>query len=56
MEVGVKECSKNKLVRSTQADHMKKTGDENLAKRADAQKVNGKWRRGRRLKMRWALH
>ena len=57
MEVGVKENSKKKLVRSTWAGHMeKKLGDEKLAKRADAQKVEGKWRPGRRPTLQWALH
>ena len=32
---------------------MWKMGDENLAKRADTQNVEGKWRRGRRTKLRW---
>ena len=41
-EVGVKESSKKKLVRSTWVGHVEKIGDENLAKRADAQKVEGK--------------
>ena len=42
VEVGVKESSKKKLVRSTWAAHVK-----NNWQRADAQKVDGKWRRGR---------
>ena len=47
VEVGMKERSKKKLARSTWADHVVKMGDEKLAKRADAQKVEGKWRHGR---------
>ena len=47
MEVGMKERSKKKLARSTWAGHVEQMGDEKLAKRADAQKVDGKWRRGR---------
>ena len=45
--VGVKERSKKKLARSTWAGHVEKMADEKLAKRADAQKVERKWRRGR---------
>ena len=45
MEVGVTERSHKKLVRSTWADYVEKMGDEKLAKRADAQKVEGRWRR-----------
>ena len=45
VEVGVKESSKKKLVRITWVGHVEKIGDEKLAKRADAQKVEGKWRR-----------
>ena len=41
MEVGVNESSKKKLVRGTWAGHGDKGGDEKLAKRADAQKVEG---------------
>ena len=44
---GMKERSKKKLVRSTWADRVVKMGDEKLAKRANAQKVEGKWRQGR---------
>ena len=44
---GVKENSKKKLMRSTWAGHMGKMGYEQLAERAGAQKVEGKWRRGR---------
>ena len=47
MEVGVKENSKKKLRRNTWAGHVEKMADEKLAKRADAQIVEGKWRRGR---------
>ena len=39
---GVKESSKNKLVRSTWAGLVEKMGDEKLAKRADTQNVEGK--------------
>ena len=44
VEVGVKEKAKNKLARSrlTWAGHVDKKGDEWLAKRADAQKVERK--------------
>ena len=55
VEVGVKECSKKKLVSRTWAGHVEKMADEKLAKRADAQKVEGKWRRGR-LKFGRGLH
>ena len=41
-EVGVKESSKKKLVMVTCVGHVEKIGDENLTKRADAQKVEGK--------------
>ena len=41
------ERSKEKLARSTWAGHVENMGDEKLAKRADAQNVDGKWRRGR---------
>ena len=54
VEVGVKESSKKKLVRSTWAGDVKKLGDEKLEKRADAQKVEGNWRR-RRPKLRCGL-
>ena len=47
MDVGGKESSKKKLVRSTWAGHVEKMTDKKLAKRADAQKVEGKWKRGR---------
>ena len=53
MAIGVKESSKRKLVRSTRAGHVDKMGDGKLAKRADAQKMEGKWRRGRRPKLLW---
>ena len=43
----VKESSKKQLMRSTCAGHMEKMGYEKLAKRAGAQKVEGKWRLGR---------
>ena len=39
---GVKESSKNKLVRSTSAGHDEKMRDEKLAKRAGAQDVEWK--------------
>ena len=52
----MEESSKMKLVRSTWAGHVVKMADKKLAKRADAQKVEGKWRRGRRLKLRRGLH
>ena len=45
-EAGVTESSKKKLVMSTRASHVGEMGDEKLAKRADAQKVEGNWRRG----------
>ena len=47
--VGVKERFKKKLVRDRfkWAGHMARMGDENLTKRADAQKLEGKRRRGR---------
>ena len=41
VEVGVKESSKRKLVRSMWAGHVEKTGDETLAKKVDAQIVDG---------------
>ena len=44
MEVEVRESSKKKLMRSTWAGHVNKMGANKLAKRADAQKVEGKWR------------
>jgi len=47
VEVGMNERSKEKLARSTWAGHVENMGDEKLAKRADAQNVDGKWRRGR---------
>ena len=46
MEVGVKESSKKKMVRSTWAGHVEKW---ELKKWQREQKVNGKWRRGRFL-------
>ena len=56
MDVGVNESSKKKLVRSTiHGWSCGKLGDENLAMRADAQNVDGKWRR-ERPKLRWGLH
>ena len=50
VEVGVKEDLKKKLVTSTLTwvGHVERMGDEKLAKRADAQKVEGKRRRKRR--------
>ena len=47
----MRESSKKKLMRSTRAGHVKKMGANKLAKRADARKVEGKWRR-RTLKLR----
>ena len=41
-------------MRSTCAGHVEKMGDEKLAKRADALKVERKWRRGR-PKLRWGI-
>ena len=53
VEVGVKDNFKKKLARNclTWAGHAEMMGDEKLAKRADAQKVEGK----RRLKLRWGI-
>ena len=44
VEVGVKEMFKTKWARSslTMASHAERMGEEELAKRADAQKVEGK--------------
>ena len=44
VEVRVKECFPNKLVRSrlNLAGHVERMGDEKLAKRSDTQKVKGK--------------
>ena len=39
---GVNESSEKKLMRSTWVGHVQQTGDEKLAKRAGAQKVEGK--------------
>ena len=47
VEIGVKGSSKKKLARSTWAGHVVKLKDEKLAKRAEAQKVDEKCRRGR---------
>ena len=49
VEVGVEESFKKTLVRSglNWAGHVGRMGDEKLATRADAQKVEGKRRRGR---------
>ena len=55
VEVRMKDSSKMKLVSSTWAGHVEKMADEKLAKRADAQKVEREWRRGR-PKLRWRLH
>ena len=52
----MEETFKKKLVRNslTWAGHAERMGDEKLAKRADAQKVEGK--RGERgPKLRWAI-
>ena len=54
IEVGMKECSKKKLVTSSWAGHVEKNGDENPAKRADAQKVERERRRGR-PKLQWEI-
>ena len=56
VEVGVKESLKKKLVRSglTWAGDMERMGDEKRAKRADAQNMEGKMRRGR-PKLRWGI-
>jgi len=54
VEVGVKGCSKKKLVRSTWTVHIEYMAGEKLVKRADVQKVEGKWSRGR-PKLRWGL-
>ena len=42
----MKERSNKTLVRSTLAGHVKNMGDEKLAQRADAQKVEGKRKTG----------
>ena len=55
MEVGANESSKKDLVNSIWAGHVDKMGVEQLAKRAYAQNVEGKWKRGR-PKLRWGLH
>ena len=55
MEVEVKESSKKKLIRSTWAGNVGEIRDDKLAKRADALKVEGKWRR-RTPKLQWGLH
>ena len=47
VEVGVKENSKKKLMRSTWAGHVEIIGDAKLAKKADVQIVDRVWRRGR---------
>ena len=49
VEVGMKETYKKKMMRSRLkwAGHMERMGDAKLTKRADAQKVEGKWRRER---------
>ena len=46
-EVEVKKSFKKKLATSTWAGHLEKMANEKLTKRADAQNVDGKWRRGR---------
>ena len=56
VEVGVKDNVKKKLARNslTRVGHAEIMGDGKLAKRADAQKVEGK--RGERgLKLRWGI-
>ena len=53
VEAEVKESSKKKSVRSTWAGDIEKMGDENW-QRADAQKAEGKWRRGRPI-LRWGI-
>ena len=45
-EIEVKESVKKKLVRSTRASRVERIRDAKLAKRADTQTVEGKWRRG----------
>ena len=55
VEVGVKEHLKKKLGRSTWSGHVENIGDEKFAKKADAHKVEEKWRR-ERPKLRWGLH
>ena len=56
VEVEVKERFMKTLVRSrhTWVGHVETLGDEKLAKRADAQKVEGNMRRGRQ-KLRWRI-
>ena len=51
---GVKESSKNKLLRSTWAGYVGKKRDEKLAKRVGVQKMEGKWRR-EKPKLRWDI-
>ena len=51
----MKESSNKKLARSTWVGHVEKMEKENLTKRADARKVEGKW--GRTTpKLQWGLH
>ena len=45
VDVGANESSKKKLVRTTWAGHVENMGDDKMATRANAQKVEGKWRR-----------
>ena len=56
VEVGVKESFKTKLARSRVpwAGHVDRMGDDYLAKRADARKVDWNRRRGR-PKLQWRI-
>ena len=51
MEIGVKESSKKKLVRSTRACHVDKMGNEKLTKRLDAQKMAAKCRQRKKTEI-----
>ena len=53
--IGVNESSTMKLARRTWVASCGKMGDEKVTKRVDAQKVEGKWRRGR-SKLQWGMH
>ena len=52
--VGMTGSAKKILAKSTWAGHMEGMGDDNLTKRTDAQKVEGKWSRGK-PKLRWGI-
>ena len=55
VKIGVKESSKKKLMRNTNAGHVDKMGDKTTGKESRHPDSREVWRRGRRPKLRWGI-